>query len=93
MSSMQEPENIEPVIDADDSDIAVPRQIAAIGDRAVCRTISKRAAMQPHHYGPLGAVPQAGRPEIQGQAILGFGRRVCGAEKRFENGAALRAVR
>jgi hypothetical protein len=32
---MQKPEKIEPVIDADHDNIAAPREIAAIGDRAV----------------------------------------------------------
>src|SRR3954462_8837892 len=86
---MQKPENIEPVIDTDHDNIAATREIAAIGDRAVSRTIGKSAAMQPHHDRPLVAVPQAGTPDIQRQAILRFRGRIRWAEKRFEFRTAL----
>src|SRR5207302_9950094 len=90
---MQKPENIEPVIDTDHDNIAATREIAAIGDRAVCRTIGKSAAMQPHHDRPLVAVPQAGTPDVQGYAILRFRRHIRWSEKLCKFRTARRSVR
>ena len=92
MGEVQMAEDVEAVVDGDHDDIAAPRQVGAVGDRAVRRAEVKRAAMQPHHDRPLGAVPQAATPDVQGQAILRFRRRIRWTEKRFEFRTALRSV-
>jgi len=82
-------EDIEAVIDADYDDVAAPRQIGAVGDRTVGRAEMKSAAMQPHHDRALGII-EARRPDMQGQAVLGFRARVYRAEKSRHSGAASR---
>jgi hypothetical protein len=86
---VQKPEDIEAVVDADHDDIAAPRQIGAVGDRTVARSIGKGAAMQPHHDRALAAVAKTRRPQIEGQAVFALGRRVSRAEQGFEHRAPL----
>ncbi len=47
----------------------------------------KRAAMQPHHDRAPGGI-EAGRPDMQGEAVLGLRAGVHRAEKRRHPGAA-----
>jgi hypothetical protein len=77
---VQKSEDIQTVVDADHDNVAAPRQIGAVGYGAVTRAIGEGAAMQPHHDWPRAAVAEAGCPQVQGQAVLGFRRRVGGAE-------------
>ena len=81
------PEYVEAVIDRDDNDIAAPRQIGAVGDRAVGRAEMKRAAMQPHHDRALAAVG-ARRPDMQVEAFLRLGARIDRPEKTRHAGPA-----
>jgi hypothetical protein len=88
---MQKAENVQAMIDADDDDIAAPRQIGAVGHRPIARTIGEGTAVQPHHDRPL-AVAKSGCPHIQGQAVLALGCGVRRPKQSFEHGAPLGAI-
>ena len=62
-------EDVEPVIDRDDHDVVAPREVHAVVARRVGRAVGEGAAMQPDQDRAL-AVVEAGRPDMQRQAVL-----------------------
>ena len=68
-------EDVEAMVDRDDHDVVAQREADAVVARRVGRAVGERAAMQPDHDGPLGAV-EPGRPDVQRQAVLADRQRV-----------------
>jgi hypothetical protein len=82
---MQVATDVEPVVDADHHDIAAPREVGAVGDRAVAGAIGKGTAVQPHHHRPFSC--ETWRPDIEAQAVLGFRAAVDRPENAIHLGA------
>ncbi len=97
IGEVQKAEDVEAMVDADHDDIAAPRQVGAVGHRAVARAVGEGAAMQPDHDRPLRAVADAGRPDVQRQAILALrgscrpGRGSCAVPAAARAGPAIAA--
>ena len=84
IAEIEEPEDVEAVVDADHDDIAAPRQIGSIIDPPVGGMEGEPAAMKPDHHRPLRPITEAGGPQIECQAVLGFGGIVSRAQKSIE---------
>ena len=80
---IQMTEDVQALVDIDHDDIAAPRQTTALQPSLVSVAIRERTAMEPHHDRPLRSV--RGRcPDVDGQAVLGFRRRIGHAGQCFQ---------
>ena len=68
------PTMFEPMVDADDDDVAGPRQVRAVVAERRSGAVGVAAAVDPHHHGTLAVVVDAGREDVQHQAILALRR-------------------
>ena len=85
---MQEAEDVEPVIDGDDDDVFLLREIRAVVEQVVAGAGREAAAVHPHHDGPR-AVVERRREHVDGEAVLAL-RRL--AIQRRDDGRRLFAV-
>ena len=72
VGEVQEAERAEPVVDRDDDDVAVLREVRAVVPRHRARAEDVRAAVDPHHHRPARVVAR-GRPHVEVEAV--FARR------------------
>src|SRR5690554_7647509 len=66
---MQEAENVQAVIDRDDDDILLLREIGAVVQQVIARADAEAAAVQPYHDRPRFAV-ETRREDIEREAVL-----------------------
>jgi hypothetical protein len=68
---VEEAEQVQPVVERDDHNVAATGKIAAVEGRQVVPGPGREpAAVQPHHHRPLPVVADRGRPDIDAQAIF-----------------------
>ena len=75
VGEVQEAERTEAVVDRDDDDVAVHREVRAVVPRRVARAPDERAAVDPHHHRPARVVARRG-PHVEVEAVLAVRRRV-----------------
>ena len=86
---VQVAEDVEPVIDGDDDDVLLLREIRAVVEQVVAGAGREAAAVHPHHDGARSVV-EARREDVDGEAVLAL-RRL--AIQRRDDGRRLFAVR
>ena len=67
----REAQDSQPIVDGDHHHIAVASEGSALVDTLGARADGEAAAVDPHHYRSFAGTP--GRPDIEGQAVLGLG--------------------
>jgi hypothetical protein len=72
LAQIQVSEQIEAMVQRDDDDVAMAREVCAVVDDEAARRLRIAAAMEPYHdRTPSGA--ERGRPDVQTQAIFAGG--------------------
>jgi hypothetical protein len=75
LAQVQVAEDVQPVVDGDGDRVALPGQRAAVVHGGAAGAVGEAAAVQPDHHRPRLAV-EAGRPDVEEQAVLRGGRLV-----------------
>ena len=70
VAEIEEPEQVEPVIEMHEHDVAHPHQVLPVVDREAGRSADEAAAVQPHHHRPLAAVGERRRVDVQHQTVF-----------------------
>ena len=63
-------ENIQPVIDRNDDDVALGGEVVAVVDRHPGRTARVAATVHPHHHRSCRSPLRRGNPDIEAQTVL-----------------------
>ena len=69
LAEIEVAKDVEPVINADDDDILLAREIRAVVGRRAVGAAGVTPAVQPDHHGPP-AVIRAGRPDVEDQTVF-----------------------
>ena len=73
VGEVQEAERSEAVVDRDDDDVAVQRELRTVVPRCVARAPDVRAAVNPHHHRSERVVAR-GCPHVEVEAVFAVGR-------------------
>src|SRR5262249_17810847 len=70
IGEIEMPQDVEALVDGHDHHVVLRGEVGAVDPGRVGRPIAEAATVVPDHDGPLAAVPEAARPDVERQALL-----------------------